>query len=351
MKYVILAGGSGTRLWPLSRTKYPKQFLCLENENSLLQNTALRVSKENGKDIFVIAAKNSQNINYKQLKQVLPNFKKSNLITEPVGRNTAPAIAFGCLFFDPEDIIVILSADHYIKDEKKFNSTLKKAEKIAGENYIVTLGIIPDSPKTAYGYIKKSNNRIYSGYKVENYVEKPDEETAIKYLKKGDYFWNAGIFIFKVKVFLEELKKHSKDIYNNLENIKHKKEKNKKITLDDYKNFKNISVDYAVMEKSNLLVVIPSDFEWSDIGGFKSLYEILEKDKNNNVIKIAKDNFININSNNIMVFGGNKKIVAIDLKDISIIDTKDALLITNNNSTEKIKMVVEYLKGKNAPEI
>lgn len=350
MKYVILAGGSGTRLWPLSRAKYPKQFLCLENKNSLLQNTALRVSKENGKDIFVIATKDSQKIIYKQLKQVLSNFKKSNLITEPVGRNTAPAIGFGCLFFDPEDIIVILSADHYIKDEKKFNLTLQEAERIAKENYIVTLGIIPDSPKTAYGYIKKSNNPIFKGYKVEKYVEKPDESSAKKYLKNGNYFWNAGIFIFKVKTFLDELKKHSKDIYNVLENIKIKKQKNKKITINDYKNFINISVDYAVMEKSNLLVVIPSKFEWSDIGGFKSLYEILEKDNNNNVIKTSKDNFININSSNLMVFGEGKKIVAIDLKDISIIDTKDALLITNNNSTEKIKKVVEYLIQKNASE-
>ena len=350
MKYVILAGGSGTRLWPLSRTKFPKQFLNLVNKNSLIQNTALRVSKNNGKDIFVITNKNSQKIIYKQLKKVLSNFKKNNLILEPIGKNTAPAIAFGSLFFKPDDIIVILSADHYIKDEKKFNKILDKAEKIAEENYIVTLGIIPDSPKTSYGYIEKSNDAIYDGFKVKKYIEKPEESRAKKYLKKGNYFWNAGIFIFKISIFLNELKKHSTDIYNTLEKLKYKKEKKKKITINDYKDFKNISVDYAIMEKSNLLVVIPSDFGWSDIGGFKSLYEILDKDKKNNVIKIEDNNFININSKNIMVIGENRKIVAIDLENISIIDTPDALLVTNNKSTEKIKEVVEYLKKKNSKE-
>jgi mannose-1-phosphate guanylyltransferase len=348
LKYVILAGGSGTRLWPLSRAKKPKQFLCLENNYSLIQNTALRVSKKNGEDIFVITTKNSKKIIYKQLKQVLPKFKKENLIIEPIGRNTAPAIAFGSLFFDPDDIIVILSADHYIKDGNKFISALKKAKKIAQENHIVTLGIIPDYPKTNYGYIKRTNVSILNGYKVQNFVEKPDESTAKKYLKDNNYFWNAGIFIFKVRIFLDELKKHSKEIFNVLEKIKFKKEKKKKITLDDYKKFKNISIDYAIMEKSNLLVVIPSDFGWNDIGGFASLYEILNKDKNNNVIRIDNENFINVNSKNIMVIGKNKKIVAIDIKNLFVIDTPDALLITNKNSTEKIKSVVENLKKNNS---
>ncbi len=348
MKYLILAGGSGTRLWPLSRTRFPKQFLTLFNKYSLLQNTALRVSKEKGKDIFVVTNKDSEDLIINQLSKVLPDFKKENIIVEPVGRNTAPAIAFSCLFFDSEDIIVVLSADHYIKNEKLLNKNLMKAKKIADDNFIVTLGVVPDSPNTAYGYLKKRYNSIHGGFKVEEYIEKPNEINAKKYIEDGNYFWNAGIFIFKVKVFLEELKKYSKDIFNILEKIK--KKNTKKITLDDYKNFRNISVDYAVMEKSNLLVVIPAKFKWSDIGSFKSIYEILNKDKNKNVIKVGNDNFININSSNIMVFGGDRKIVAIDLKNISIIDTKDALLITNNSSTEKVKEAVEYLKKKDAFE-
>ena len=344
MKYVILAGGSGTRLWPLSTKKRPKQFLNLINEKSMLQNTALRVSKNNGKDIFVVAGKESENLILKQLKDILTDFSMKNIISEPAGRNTAPAIAYSSLFFNPDDIIVILSSDHHISDEKAFNNILNDAKNIASENYIVTLGIIPDSPKTGYGYIKRSESKIQKAFKVECYIEKPDEITAKKYLNSGNYYWNAGIFIFKISAFLEELKKHSPEIYNTLNTIRNKISDKKEITIDDYNNFTKISIDYALMEKTDKLVVIPSDMGWSDIGSFKSLYEIVNKDKDLNVIKLPENNFINIGSKNIMVFGSKRKIAVIDVENISIIDTDEGLLITSNNSSEKVKEITEIIE-------
>jgi mannose-1-phosphate guanylyltransferase/mannose-6-phosphate isomerase len=351
MKYVILAGGSGSRLWPLSREKFAKQFLKLTNDKSMLQNTALRVSKENGRDIFVISNAGSACQINSQLKEVLSEYDASNYITEPVGRNTCPAIAYGLLFFQPDDVIAILSSDHDIRDNSRFNEILAEAEKIALENYIVTLGILPDSPKTGYGYIKKGVEKKSEGYRVENFFEKPDIEKAREYLKNGSYFWNAGIFIFKVRTFLEELKKHSPDIFSILEIIRIKKENKQEISIEDFNKFPRISVDYAVMEKSDKIVVIPSDFGWSDIGSFKALYEIKKKDIDGNAVSgLKSSDFISINSKNLLLYGNNRKTAVIGINNLSIIDTDDALLVTDNEHAEDVKKVFEELVRRHSPE-
>ncbi|HOV12853.1 MAG TPA: mannose-1-phosphate guanylyltransferase/mannose-6-phosphate isomerase [Spirochaetota bacterium] len=344
MKYLILAGGSGTRLWPLSRKAFAKQFLNLTNDYSMLQNTALRVSKKNGKDIFVISGGDYQFIINDQLIDVLNDYNFENLIIEPSARNTAPAIAFSALHFKDDDIVAVLSSDHHIENSSKFNEILEQAREIAEDNKIVTLGIIPDSPKTGYGYIKKSDERIKAGFKVEKFVEKPTLDKAKEYLQDGGYFWNAGIFIFKVKTFFEELKIHSPDIYNHCEKLKAKIKNKEKITKEDFNHFQNISIDYALMEKSNLLVVIPSEFGWSDVGSFQSLFEILPKDGDNNSLKIKSEDFINIESKNLLVYGSGRKIATINLSDLIIIDTKDALLISDNTKTENVKQVVQKLQ-------
>jgi mannose-1-phosphate guanylyltransferase/mannose-6-phosphate isomerase len=350
MKYVILAGGSGTRLWPLSRRLFAKQYLTLINERSMLQNTALRVSKDNGKDIYVIAGSDSKFLIVDQLKEAFLKFSKENIIVEPVGRNTAPAIAYGCLFFKQDDIVAVLSSDHFIKDEKKFNEILSGAENIAREGYIVTLGIVPDSPKTGYGYIKRTDIKIQSGYRIEKFVEKPDEKNALEYLKEGSYLWNAGIFIFKVSVLLKELKQHSPDIYEILMKIKAKVAAGKNIGREDFLKFPKISIDYAVMEKSEELVVIPSDIGWNDVGSFKSLYEILGKDEHNNALRLDNKDFININTSDSLFYSEGRKIAAINLKDICVIDTPDALLISDRNSAEDVKKVYEKLIESEAAE-
>lgn len=351
MKYLILAGGSGTRLWPLSRKSFAKQFLNLTNDYSMLQNTAMRVSKKHGKDIFVISGGDYQFIINTQLVEVLNEYNFDNLIVEPSARNTAPAIAFSALHFEDDDVIAVLSSDHHIEDGVKFNEILEQAKEIALDDKIVTLGIIPTSPKTGYGYIHKSNEKVKSGFKVEKFVEKPTLEKAKEYIDCGDYFWNAGIFVFKVKTFFEELKKYSTEIYNHCEKLKTKIKNREKITKEEFDKFQNISIDYALMEKSNLLVVIPSQFGWSDIGSFHSLYEILPKDHDNNSLKIEKDNFINIDSKNLLVYGSyDRKIATINLSDLIIIDTKDALLISDNRKSEHVKEIVQKLQESRSKE-
>ncbi|HPO48880.1 MAG TPA: mannose-1-phosphate guanylyltransferase/mannose-6-phosphate isomerase [Spirochaetota bacterium] len=350
MKYLILAGGSGTRLWPLSRKAFAKQFLNLTDDYSMLQNTAMRVSRKNGKDIFVISGGDYQFIINDQLLDVLNDYSYDQLIVEPSARNTAPAIAFSALYFNEEDVVAVLSSDHHIEDGKKFNEILEQAKSIAADGKIVTLGIVPDSPKTGYGYIKKSEEKIKNGFKVEKFVEKPNIDKAKEYLLDGGYYWNAGIFVFKVKTFFEELKKHSPEIYEVCEQLKEKVKNREKITKTEFDKFQNISIDYALMEKSDLLVVIPSEFGWSDVGSFQSLFEILPKDKDNNSLKIKEEDYVNIDSKNLLVYGSGRKIATINLSDLIIIDTKDALLISDNTKTESVKEVVKRLQEIKAKE-
>jgi mannose-1-phosphate guanylyltransferase/mannose-6-phosphate isomerase len=345
MKFVILAGGSGTRLWPLSRKNAPKQFIALENEYSMLQNTAARVTKDDGADVFVISSLDSKFTVMDQMALMFQNFKESQIIVEPVGRNTAPAIAYGMQFLQPDDVVAVLSSDHHIGNDEEFVRILNEAEEIARQQKIVTIGIVPDSPKTGYGYIKKTSSTIGEGFMVERFVEKPNRENAMAYLQEGGYYWNAGMFVFQVSFFMEQLKTYAPEIAEIAQKLgnKAKTEGQDSIKVNEYSEFPKISIDYALMEKTKEIVVVPGDFDWSDVGSFQSLHEILPKDKKHNAIKMDNENFYGKDNKNLLVIGGKRKIAAIGTENLVIIDTPDALLVAKNDKSEQVKEIVEQM--------
>ncbi|MDD3025468.1 MAG: mannose-1-phosphate guanylyltransferase/mannose-6-phosphate isomerase [Aliarcobacter skirrowii] len=340
MTNIILCGGSGTRLWPISRTLMPKQFVKLFDDKSLFQLTVERNSKL-CKSSIIVSNSEQYFLALDQLEEL--NIENNRYLLEPIGRNTAPAIALACMQLDYDEIVLVTPSDHLIKDEKEYEKVLNKAKEFASENKLVTFGITPTFAETGFGYIETVNE-----FDVKAFHEKPDFNTATSYLKARNYYWNSGMFCFKAGIFLEELKNYSPEIYeaskiafenanntNNLIRIKH----------EDMANIPEDSIDYAVMEKSNIVKVIPSNISWNDVGSFDSLYEELPKDENSNTIN---DNHISIDSKNNLVYGVERKIATVDIEDLIIIDTGDALLISKKGSSQKVKKVVEKLKETNS---
>ena len=354
MTNIILCGGSGTRLWPISRTLMPKQFVKLFEDKSLFQLTVERNSKL-CKSSFIVSNSEQYFLALDQLEEL--NIENNRYLLEPIGRNTAPAIALACMQLDYDEIVLVTPSDHLIKNELEYEKVLNKAKEFASENKLVTFGITPTFAETGFGYIETVNE-----FDVKAFHEKPNFEIATSYLKAGNYYWNSGMFCFKAGVFLEELKNYSPEIYEaskiafenaigtetlvsakgevktslpNLIRIKH----------EDMANIPEDSIDYAVMEKSNIVKVIPSNISWSDVGSFDSLYEELPKDENNNTIN---KNHISIDSKNNLVYGSERKIATVDIEDLIIIDSGDALLISKKGSSQKVKKVVEKLKESNS---
>ena len=348
MTNIILCGGSGTRLWPLSRTLMPKQFLKLFNNKSLFQLTIERNSILCNNQL-IVSNKEQYFLALDQIEEDLKyNIKNTNFLLEPVGRNTAPAIALACLALDKEEVVFVTPSDHLIKNVEQYKKTIKKAEQLARENYLVTFGIEPSEPNIGYGYIEaKIENDVSNYCDVIKFHEKPDIKTAEKYLQQNStniqlptthYFWNSGMFIFKAGIFLDELKKYSPEIYKAaLKAFKNAKKDNIiRINYDDMMDIPDNSIDYTVMEKSKIVKVIPSDFKWNDVGSFDSL--VSEIDNKIDKVEIdSKDNFYYCENSN-------KVIAAIGLEDFIIIDTNDALLITKKGQTQKVKNIVNQLK-------
>ncbi len=333
---IILCGGSGTRLWPISRTLMPKQFVKLFNGSSLFQLTVERNSKVCDSQ-FIVSNTEQYFLALDQLEEL--NQTNNKYLLEPVGRNTAPAIALACMALDKDKIVLVTPSDHLIKNEKEYVKVLHKAQILAHDNNLVTFGITPHFAETGFGYIEAN------GESAKAFHEKPDLETATNYLNDGNYYWNSGMFCFKSGVFLEELEKYSPEIYNTCKIAFENAAKNDMIRVkhEDMLNIPDDSIDYAVMEKSTKVKVISSDISWSDVGSFDALYEELEQDADGNT---KNENLIAVDCKNNLIIGNDRVIATIDVEDMIIVDSDDALLISTKRSTQKVKQVVKKLKDK-----
>jgi mannose-1-phosphate guanylyltransferase len=335
---IILCGGNGTRLWPISRALMPKQFNKLFDDKSLFQLTVERNSKV-CESQFIVSNAEQYFLALDQLEEL--EKIDSKFLLEPVGRNTAPAITLACMALNINDIVLVTPSDHLIKDEKEYVKVLKRAKELADEDNLVTFGIKPTFAETGFGYIESD------GENVKAFHEKPDFETATSYLEAGNYYWNSGMFCFKAGVFLDELKKYTPEIFEACQHAfsNSNQEDLIRIKHDDMLNISDNSIDYAVMEKSTKVKVVKSDINWSDVGSFDALYKELELDINGNT---KNENLIAIDSKNNLVVGNERIIAIIDVEDLIIIDSGDALLVSKKGSSQKVKKIVSKLKEKNS---
>lgn len=344
MYAIILCGGSGTRLWPLSRKNYPKQFLKLYSDKSLLQETYLRMRDIiAARNIYFVTNKDNYFNVFNQIKEIDKSFIDKQIIVEPASLNTAPAIALAVKYLtdkmkiNKRDPIIEIHSDHYIGKKEVYSRVVKKALKNVGNN-LGTIGIIPTKPDTGLGYIEKGEQKGRF-HKVARFKEKPDLKTAKKFLASGKYLWNAGMYVFNAETFSKELEKHASKIYAFYK-------KDYETFVKNFKKLPNIAIDYAITEKSKKVIAFEGDFDWSDIGSFDVLSEIAEKHKNINTRHVSVD------SNNIYIHSDNKRLVAtVGVDDINVVESYDAILVQKKGKNSEVKKVVEYLKDNNFPEV
>lgn len=346
---VIMAGGTGSRLWPMSRALHPKQFLKLTSNQSMLQETVKRTEAITVQKNIVICNDEHRFLAAEQLREIN---QLGQIILEPIGRNTAPAIALAALQLikqDPEALMLVLAADHVIKNQTAFEQSVQKAAIAAEQGKMVTFGIVPTHAETGYGYIKRGDIEL-DGFKVDQFVEKPNKEIAQQYLESGDYYWNSGMFLFKASRYLEELKQHRPDIYQACEQAMVNTAEDLDFIRVDKELFTacpSESIDYAVMEKTNSAIVIPLDADWSDVGAWSALWDISEKDQNNNVIR---GDVLTHNSHNCYFNTEKKLIAAVGVDNIVVIETKDAVLVAHKDKVQDVKEIVEQLKSSDRTE-
>lgn len=345
MKIVILAGGGGTRLFPLSRECYPKQFLHVIGDKSLLAQTVERfLGLVKSEDIVIVT--NEKYIFHVQAELKSINAQDAHIIVEPVGRNTAPAIALAQIYCkdklkcNNDEVLFISPSDHLIKPIEDFQKLIMQAEQTAKLGSIVTLGIKPTKPETGYGYIEAAGNKENKSVKVLSFKEKPDIKTAEKYLKAGNYFWNSGMFMFSIKTMQEEFKTF-------VPKIVEIEDKGYEYTVDNFMQMPDISIDYAVAEKSQKMMMMPMhDIYWNDIGSFDAIAEVLSDENNNAFI----GDTLTDNCTNTMIIAEDRLVAGIDLNNLVIVDTPDALLVAQKGQSQKVKDVVSKLKKADRKE-
>lgn len=351
---VIMAGGAGSRLWPMSRELFPKQFLKLYGNNSMLQETVKRLDGLDVSDPVVICNEDHRFIVAEQLREM--HKLSQNIILEPVGRNTAPAIALAAIHAvskGEDPILLVLAADHIINNVDVFHSVIRSATPFARKQSIVAFGIVPNMPETGYGYIKRGasiSDGNTCGFHIDRFVEKPDLVRAQEYLDDGGYYWNSGMFMFRAKRYLEELEKFRPDIYQACCEsiiIANKDDNFIRVDKEKFSACPEDSIDYAVMECTDDAVVVPLDAEWSDVGSWSALWDISEKDCNNNAIT---GDTILINSTDCYINTDDKLVAAIGVENLVIVNTKDAVLIVDKSKVQDVKKVVECLKANTRSE-
>ena len=347
---VILSGGSGTRLWPLSRGIYPKQFLPLVSDKTMVQETLLRLEGlEQLQAPIAICNEEHRFMMAEQLREI--NAQPEAIILEPVGKNTAPAVALAALAAkNPDDILLVLPADHVIEDVTAFQQAVIKAEQLAEEGYLVTFGIVPTAAETGYGYIKRSGTNISNAFKVAEFVEKPDSVVAQRYVDSGEYYWNSGMFAFKASRYLEELEKFSPEMLAACQLSFSGAETDVdfvRLNVDAFIQCPSDSIDYAVMEKTDKAVVIPLEADWNDVGSWSALWDVRHKDSLGNAL--AGD-VIAIDTENSFIHSENKLVAAIGVQDMIIIETDDAVMIAPKDRVQDVKKIVAVLKSAQRAE-
>lgn len=350
MRYaVIMAGGTGTRFWPKSRVAKPKQFLKLVGNKTMLQTTVERVREIIPEERILIIT----NADYVSLVQEqLPNLPLENIIGEPVGRNTAPVVAAAAAIInsrDPQGSMAVLPSDHYIRDEDTFQSVLNAAfVKAESGHNLVTIGIRPNRPETGYGYIQRheEGSAELAGHtvsEVKTFAEKPNLETAIRFIEAGDFLWNSGMFVWSSTVILKEFEKHLPQMYGQAVELAGalKGDGNRAIEVF-YNNVESVSIDYGIMEKAETVHVIPAEFGWNDVGSWMAIYELEEKNEQGNVLSAANTSIAE--SENCYVYSETERLIAVvGLQGVGVIDTGDALLVCRMDRSQEVKKIVEDL--------
>ncbi len=344
---IILSGGAGTRLWPLSWGDHPKQFLPLVSERTMIQETLLRLKGLELGSPIISCGEGHRFMVAQQIGEV--SEKKPTIILEPMAKNTAPAIAAACcaaMKQDKDAVVVVLPSDHVIADVPAFQNAVKAAALNAEKGALVTFGIVPTFPATGYGYVKAAGSEIDGAFTLERFVEKPCLEKAQEYLASGEYAWNSGMFVFKASTFLDELKVHSPEMAAlSIEAFEKAVVDTDFIRLDKeaFGKIKGDSIDYAVMEKTTKGKVVKLNAGWDDVGSWSALYDISKKDENQNVVK---GDVITLDTTSSYIRGGKRTIATIGLDDVVIVDSDDALLVAAKGKIQDVKKIAEQIKAR-----